>query len=263
MDEKTLLEEVFINFHDLVRKHRLKLSAALLQSEVTKRSPAVGIAMKIGMSDLTYDELRSKRTIAWRGFVGREEMHAILKRFGFFEAVAPAVFDRFAEKMKCYEKRFEKDWIHYTKLIAGAYRYKSSMSHLTKKFLVIDFKDGSRRMKAFRKVDEKLAVEVISVQYKSYIVLLKLKEEKKKAEEVSKQSKKKKKDEVVVSEEDKLRASMNESADHLIGILREKISQSQHSLKEIFRMLDSDNDSYISKEEFKLAFKRADILLDE
>lgn len=28
-------------------------------------------------------------------------------------------------------------------------------------------------------------------------------------------------------------------------------------------MLDSDNDSYISKEEFKLAFKRADILLDE
>jgi hypothetical protein len=51
LDEKTLLEEVFINFHDLVRKHRVKLSAALLQSEMTKRTPAVGIAMKIGMSD--------------------------------------------------------------------------------------------------------------------------------------------------------------------------------------------------------------------
>lgn len=48
---------------------------------------------------------------------------------------------------------------------------------------------------------------------------------------------------------------MNESADNLISILREKIAQSHRSLKEIFRMLDSDNDSYMSKEEFKLAFK--------
>lgn len=86
---------------------------------------------------------------------------------------------------------------------------------------MIDFKDGSRRIKSFRKVDEKLAVEVISNQYKSYLILAKLKEEKKKADEQTKSAKKK---EVVISEEDKLRASMNESADHLIGILRAKIS---------------------------------------
>lgn len=56
---------------------------------------------------------------------------------------------------------------------------------------------------------------------------------------------------------------MNESADNLIGILREKISQSQKSLKDIFKMLDSDNDSFISKAEFKLAFKKSGIIVDE
>jgi hypothetical protein len=43
--------------------------------------------MKIGMSDYTYDNLKYKRTNAWRGFVGRENMHAILQKFGFFDTV--------------------------------------------------------------------------------------------------------------------------------------------------------------------------------
>lgn len=56
---------------------------------------------------------------------------------------------------------------------------------------------------------------------------------------------------------------MGESADNLIGILREKISESSRPLKDIFRMLDADNDQYISKEEFKLAFKKANIVIEE
>lgn len=56
---------------------------------------------------------------------------------------------------------------------------------------------------------------------------------------------------------------MNESADHLIAVLKKKIAQSNRSLKDIFNMLDGDNDSYMSKVEFKNAFKSADIIVNE
>lgn len=55
---------------------------------------------------------------------------------------------------------------------------------------------------------------------------------------------------------------MNTSADELIKVLRDKIAQSNSSLKDIFRMLDADNDSYISQEEFKQAFKKAGIVVE-
>ena len=56
---------------------------------------------------------------------------------------------------------------------------------------------------------------------------------------------------------------MNLSADHLISILRGKISQCSRSLKEIFKTIDKDDDGYISKLEFKLAFKKANIMIEE
>lgn len=54
---------------------------------------------------------------------------------------------------------------------------------------------------------------------------------------------------------------MNESADNLINILREKIAQSQRSLQEIFNILDENKNQSITKAEFKQAFKKANIVV--
>lgn len=47
-------------------------------------------------------------------------------------------------------------------------RYKSSISHLTKKFLMVDLKNGSKRVRTFRKYDDKPAVDLISLRFKEY-----------------------------------------------------------------------------------------------
>lgn len=197
---------------------------------------------------------------AWRGFVRRSDMHIVLRKFGFFENVSEQVFDRFAEKIKCIEKRNGKDWIFYSRMIASVARYKNSISHLTKRFLIIDYRNGTKRMQTFRRFDELPAVDMISKRYEEKIAAIKKREEIRKANELRISANR---GEIVTSEDEKIRINMNESAENLIGILREKITQSQRSLKDIFKMLDSDNDTYISKAEFKLAFKKSGIVVDE
>lgn len=161
LDEKTLLEEAFINFHDFLRKYRLKIMAKFSHHEMNTRTPLLVVNMKMNMSDQVYDNLRKKRSLAWRGFIRRVDMHLVLKNIGFFETVSPKIFDVFIERVKCLNK--EKDWVNYILLIACMTRYKSSISHLTKKFLTIDLKNGSKRVRSFRKYDEKQAVDAIVV----------------------------------------------------------------------------------------------------
>lgn len=92
-------------------------------------------------------------------------MHTVLRKFGFFENVTEQVFDRFAEKIKCVEKRHGRDWIFYSRLLASVVRYKSSISHLTKRFIAIDNRNGTKRMQTFRKFDELPAKEMIAKRY--------------------------------------------------------------------------------------------------
>ncbi|EAR94381.2 EF hand protein (macronuclear) [Tetrahymena thermophila SB210] len=258
LDDKTLLEECFINFHGLIKIHRFKIAAMLLNYEKNSRQPALNVTFKIGMSDELFESLKLKRANAWRGFVRKEDLYSVMKNFGFFEAVSPRIFDQYIEKVKCLDRKY--NWINYVRLIASVTRYKSSISHLTKKFLMIDLKNGNKRVRTFRKYDEAAAGILILQKYREYRARLAFKAEQKRKQE---EEKKLKKLDEPLSETDKLKLSMNQSADNLIGILREKIAQSHRSLKDIFRMLDSDNDSYISKEEFKLAFKKANIKVEE
>lgn len=191
LDEKTLLEEAFINFHDLLRRSRLKVLAALQQAEST-RTPPIIVKAKIGMSDETYIRLKTDRIAGWRGFVNLSDLHTVLRNFGFFEAVSELTFERFLEKMKCIREKkagapppttsssiMDLNWVNYIKLFACVTRYKSSMSHLTKKFFLIDFKSGEKRIRTFRKFDEKPAAEAIATRYALVLAKVRAADEKK------------------------------------------------------------------------------------
>lgn len=189
LDEKTLLEEAFINFHDLLRRSRLKVLAALQHAEST-RTPPIIVKAKIGMSDETYIRLKTDRIAGWRGFVTLNDLHTVLRNFGFFEAVSELTFERFLEKMKCIREKkagalpptssiMDLNWVNYIKLFACVTRYKSSMSHLTKKFFLIDLKSGEKRIRTFRKFDEKPAAEAIATRYALVLAKVRVADEKK------------------------------------------------------------------------------------
>lgn len=76
-------------------------------------------------------------------------------------------------------------------------------------------------MQGFRRFDEKAAVDLISKRYSEKLTAITNKESKRIAEELRVSVHKK---DQSSSEEEKIRATMNEGADQLIGILREKIS---------------------------------------